>query len=659
MASLLRILCLGTFFNLVVLCPFSSAQQLSQFVWPYDTLGLSGACFTALNRTVASCSSLLGNQIKGGSVGLLDERSLTALCTTTCESDLKSRQGAIKAACKSSQDVMIPEDNRIAYPATYLVDKMLYAYSLSCYKDKASGQYCDLLMAKFTNDTLPQDECSDCNLANMQKQLSSPFGYNSRAASEFSSVTASCGAAGYAYVSPTKYALNSTSAGIPSATSIAKKYGLSQAQLLAWNPMFDAKCFNIGDSVSRQICVSSPGGSIDVPGGEVTTTAAPVPTNYPEGSNKNCAQWYTTVEDQYCNDISVAFGISLADFYFLNPQIDKSCSNLWLGYAYCVKAVGFITTYPGYTTSQPATSFTRPPTTTSTKVPQTQPPAPLASGSKSDCKSYLEGLDNADLTDSLNKNGLDMDRYPDFDFMMTNNCSQIARQYGVNVTDILSWNPSLSSQACQLQAGLRYCVGTEDVDSGSRDDYLRSEYCAEMVESDLIMSGTAPDCSCYTVISGGDAGELDCGSIGYPIANVAEILALNPWISGGDCDVGVFAGLNTDESDRAVCLRGGGVATTSRVSGITTSVSATTKPPTVTTTKPATTTTSSAAAPSPTQPGTITSCKKFHNVVSGDGCWSISNQYGISLENFYAWNSGVGADCSVGVWLGYSVCVGV
>ena len=39
-----------------------------------------------------------------------------------------------------------------------------------------------------------------------------------------------------------------------------------------------------------------------------------------------------------CSIVSIANSISLPDFYSLNPELDKDCTNLLLGYAYCVKA---------------------------------------------------------------------------------------------------------------------------------------------------------------------------------------------------------------------------------------------------------------------------------------------------------------------------------
>ena len=82
----------------------------------------------------------------------------------------------------------------------------------------------------------------------------------------------------------------------------------------------------------------------------------------------------------------------------------------------------------------------------------------------------------------------------------------------------------------------------------------------------------------------------------------------------------------------------------------------TTGDPSPTTTSPAPT--SDAPVPSPTQPGTIESCKKYHLHDEDDGgCDGIAKKYNISLSDFHKWNPEVGEDCSA-LWLNYYVCVG-
>ena len=62
--------------------------------------------------------------------------------------------------------------------------------------------------------------------------------------------------------------------------------------------------------------------------------------------------------------------------------------------------------------------------------------------------------------------------------------------------------------------------------------------------------------------------------------------------------------------------------------------------------------------PSPTQPGIAPNCDKFHLVQSGDTCSSIASRYGITLQDFYNWNKGVGSQCE-SLWLGTYCCVHV
>lgn len=57
-------------------------------------------------------------------------------------------------------------------------------------------------------------------------------------------------------------------------------------------------------------------------------------------------------------------------------------------------------------------------------------------------------------------------------------------------------------------------------------------------------------------------------------------------------------------------------------------------------------------------PDTISTCKKWQFVGSGDTCLSIEQQYSITATQFGRWNPYVGPSCAA-LWLGYYVCVGV
>lgn len=57
--------------------------------------------------------------------------------------------------------------------------------------------------------------------------------------------------------------------------------------------------------------------------------------------------------------------------------------------------------------------------------------------------------------------------------------------------------------------------------------------------------------------------------------------------------------------------------------------------------------------------GIAGNCDAWHTIVSGDTCYSIDQEYGITLKEFLAWNPAVSADCGTNFWPGYSYCVGI
>ncbi|KAK3386683.1 hypothetical protein B0H63DRAFT_558330 [Podospora didyma] len=61
----------------------------------------------------------------------------------------------------------------------------------------------------------------------------------------------------------------------------------------------------------------------------------------------------------------------------------------------------------------------------------------------------------------------------------------------------------------------------------------------------------------------------------------------------------------------------------------------------------------------PQQSGTIATCNKWYNVVSGDTCSSVEAAFGITHAQFLQWNPAVSSDCSQNFWLGDTYCVGV
>ncbi|PVI08691.1 carbohydrate-binding module family 50 protein [Periconia macrospinosa] len=598
----------------------SLAQQIPGAPFPTEFLGLSAGCLAAVNQTVSSCPRWLPTHAgtSAASFDLLeDSKLLEQICETSCAADLENTKKAIEKACTSETDVMVPGAS-VAYPATFLADRYLYAIQIGCLKSK-SGEYCDSVVTKWqkegsSSNWTSAQICSECELGVQKVQLSSPFGFDEAGAADFASLTSSCQATGYAYATPTSYAINATdTAPSPARTcvstytiqeedtcvSISVSQGVSthgiikangfdiscnmllapgsqiclpakcetyqlemyetcdaivdfahitKPQLMAWNPMLSSWCNDLLTWYGWNLCISSPNGVIKPGEGDAVATDAPVPDNAQSQSNKHCGKWYLTQEGDLCDSISMAFGITVKDFYFLNPQVDDKCSNLWLETSYCVKPVGNIATYSGYPVSTPPTVFPKPtpePTKPYTPV-GTQPLSAIASGTADDCEYYQNAFESwlGDVIDN-------------FDLSEANSCNSWAAGVGITVEQLLAWNPSLSKDSCTLQAGKSYCIYKDE------------------------------------------------GSSSSPTATPTQ-------------------------------------SEPSKTTG-----GSTPKP------------TSSGSVPPPaeTQAGVISSCKKWYVVAEGDGCWGIANEAGIELSDFYKWNPGV-KECAE-LWPSYAVCIGV
>jgi LysM domain len=166
-------------------------------------------------------------------------------------------------------------------------------------------------------------------------------------------------------------------------------------------------------------------------------------------------QFYQTKEGDTCGKISVQFSITLADFYFLDPHLNSTCSNLWLKAAYGVQAMGFITTYLGYPTSTPR-KLTRPHTLTSetftTEIwsalapnapsAPTETDKPLAPGSWRSCTRYRKVVEKPQFVD---QSAEEVNR--GFCWATLYCYNNTAAAFGISMEKLLTWNPCLMSSS--------------------------------------------------------------------------------------------------------------------------------------------------------------------------------------------------------------------
>ncbi|KAJ5922500.1 Peptidoglycan-binding Lysin subgroup [Penicillium verrucosum] len=74
------------------------------------------------------------------------------------------------------------------------------------------------------------------------------------------------------------------------------------------------------------------------------TTAPTVPSSssgtaplYPHASS-SCQKYYTVTNGDFCSKLTETVGISFSNLRSLNPGLNEKCSDLWLGYQYCIQA---------------------------------------------------------------------------------------------------------------------------------------------------------------------------------------------------------------------------------------------------------------------------------------------------------------------------------
>ena len=144
------------------------------------------------------------------------------------------------------------------------------------------------------------------------------------------------------------------------------------------------------------------------------------PTPYQTGMASNCDKFYLVLSGDECGTVATDEGISLADFYALNPAVGTSCAYLDVGDYVCVGTIG----------STATTSVLS--TTTGDGVTT---PTPYQTGMADNCdKFYLVSSGDG--------------------------CAAIATDEDISLADFYAWNPAVGTSCAYLDVGDYVCVGT-------------------------------------------------------------------------------------------------------------------------------------------------------------------------------------------------------
>jgi LysM repeat protein len=220
-------------------------------------------------------------------------------------------------------------------------------------------------------------------------------------------------------------------------------------------------------------------------------------------------------------------------------------------------------------------------------------------------------------------------------------CYDIAAAQGISLSDLYAWNAALNGDCSGLWANVYVCVGivggptvTTTPSSTAKPTSTTTTPGNGVSTPTPTQTGMVSNCGKFYLV------KQDEGCYDIAASQGISLSDLYTWNAAlkGDCS-GLWANVY-------VCVGLIGQTPTSK--------------PTVTTTTSKTTTTTGngISTPTPTQPGMVSNCNKFHFVETGQVCQQIANLYGISLANFNTWNPQAKSDCS-GLWANTYACVGV
>lgn len=209
-------------------------------------------------------------------------------------------------------------------------------------------------------------------------------------------------------------------------------------------------------------------------------------------------------------------------------------------------------------------------------------------------------------------------------------CASVLSESGVSEAQLYRWNPAVKSDCSGLWSKVYVCIGTTDpITTSTTAEPTTTLPGNGIATPSPIQSGMVGNCNKFHFVSKGNS----CQQIvAYQGITLDEFVRWNTGF-GSNC--------NNMQGETWACV------------GVVGQATKTTQAPT-TTTKAG----NGVTTPTPTQPGMVANCNKFHYVSEGDTCQQIISYQGITLANFVKWNTGFGSNCN-DMWAKAWACVGV
>lgn len=555
---------------------------------PYQNF--TTTCIGILNQAVA-CDPKVAVAGRGGAFE--SDATLASVCTPTCTNALSVWSRRVTQVCGTSR---YSTDGKTSVLATFLAQGIVEAYAALCVQDK-QGKFCHAVVrdafrseASGTATTMaPSVACNTCVASILSTQAQLPIGNGqTQLRAQYSSMTSSCKLSSMTLTSlatTTIWATTLPAAPTPSCAgqrytvragdscrTVSFARGISTVSLLTANNL-RAYCANFPEA----------GGSLCIPTASV------------------CKPYQLKADlADTCHSIARAAGITWTQLVSWNPELGEYCESLsalagGAGPVICISQPGGGWTNPSpdpSSTSVAPTTYTetyftltptpfppkesRPPTATTTSVlyPMAGYVEPFANGTVRDCHLHR--------SPPVRVNGSFEDSYL---------CSDYAAFYGITLTQLKEWNPSLLEQTSF---------------PGGTDCYLWTgqRYCAQRDNSTGLAPGMTSACVDMRVAESGWRGSCEGFLQWYELGDTKGREAFGEWNpsvhAGGDC--------HGFKSGGTYCVAVKGFRAK----------------------------------------GTIASCSRWHLLKSEElagGCGTVEKKYGVTHGRFVAWNPVLGSDC--------------
>ncbi|KAL4962768.1 uncharacterized protein BDV14DRAFT_210410 [Aspergillus stella-maris] len=629
--------------------------------------GIPSTCGDALVRNIMcdqlfSVSAIASQQYMGN-------KTLEAVCVPDCKDSFYKYRSTVENACGTT----VYDFSGVNQSVQSFLDPLAWAFNVSCLT--SGDEYC---YSDITNRKNSIEPCSDCFLQYEAAMLGSVYGRQRVDPDSFSSLLSSCSVPGssYPYSTPTSTSGSTTSSATSSpiatctgtaytvqegdscdsilkahkiatdrfitqnhfdancstmnvgdsiclgascslyqvqlddtCSSILSNYTFYLNQLLSWNPTIHTNCDNLDTMIGKEICVGPPGQSEwDVTTTNFTTSwnvwfvTTSTISNYTQTATASPSAVVSSYNDlkKYC---PITFNDAMSGWDI--TSLPDDCYDGLL--EYCKPSINATmptsTQFPA--SCSPAYYEV---TSSSAVVTPTKSAAPTQSGIAKNCDAYYVVKTN-------------------------DTCASIVKEFGnFTLTQFYTWNPATGTSCKHLDVDDAVCIGIPGASTPTPTSSGATSTATNPTPSPL-MPSTVTDCTKYYYVVDGDT----CESIeaAHDIT-AAQFSKWNPYVSNGsDCQhlwLDTYVCIGAPDSS----------STTATISASTTTTHAT----------------STSSVPSPIMPSTVADCTKYYYVVADDTCESIEAAYGITADQFNAWNPYVGTSCT-GLWLHYYVCVGV